>query len=167
MTQQNSPRATTSVELVGERVTRVGPDEFAGLPTARRTVEIVCASGSRHRSTWGGVAIPDLLSLGDAPSATTHLVFEARDGHAACVGVEGTAAGLLAFSRDGRPLAEDHAYENRFVSPDVDGARTVKGVERIEAVVLAPGERPEEFEALTTETPEMGSSRIGGSGMDG
>ena len=149
------PRAGAAIELVGERSVQVGPREFETLPTEHRTVEIACASGSRHASTWGGVSIPDLLSVGAVPSATTHLVVEATDGHAACIGVEDAVEGLLALSRDGRPLAEDHPYDNRFVSPDVDGVRAVKGVARIEAVALAPDERPGDFETITTESPEM------------
>lgn len=149
------PPADVSIELVGERRTRVDAGDLADLPFERRTVEIACASGSRYVSTWGGVAIPDLLSVGTVPPATTHLVIEATDGHTACVGVEEAVDGVFAWSCDGRPLGEDHSYANRFVSPAVDGVRTVKGVCRIEAVALSPDDRPGDFETRATETPDL------------
>lgn len=153
--ERTRPPADASVELVGERRTRVDAGDLADLPFERRAVEIACASGSRYVSTWVGVAIPDLLSVGTVPPATTHLVFESPDGHAACVGVEEAVEGLLAWSCDGRPLADDHSYANRFVSPAVAGVRTVKGVCRIEAVALSPDDRPGDFETRATETPDL------------
>lgn len=148
------PPADASVELVGDRRTRFGAGDLDDLPFERRAVEITCASGSRYVSTWGGVAIPDLLSVGTVPPSTTHLVVESSDGHAACVGVEEAFEGLLAWSCDDRPLADDHSYANRFVSPAVAGVRTVKGVCRIEAVALSPADRPGDFETRATETPD-------------
>lgn len=153
--EHTRPPADAAVELVGEHRTRVGAEDLAALPNQCRTVEIACASGSRHVSNWGGVAIPDLLSAGEVPAATTHLVIESTDGHTVCVGVEGAVAGLLAWARDGRPLVDEYPYANRFVSPDVDGARTVKAVRRIETIALSADERPGDFETLATETPEM------------
>lgn len=149
------PHRNAGFELVGEHASRFDADDLGELPFRRRSVEIVCSSGSRHVSAWGGVPIADLLASGEVPLKTTHLVIESSDGFTACVGVDAAAEGLLAWSRDGSPLGEDHPYANRFVSPAVDGAKTIKGVERLQAIALSPNEEPEDYESLSTESPEM------------
>ncbi len=157
MPEHPNPPASATLELVGERRTRVDAGDLADLPFRRRTVELVCATGRRDAATWGGVPVPDLLAVGDAPQATTHLVIGTPEGYNACVGVEAALDGLLAWSKDGRPLVETEPYATRFVSPGVDGARFVKGVSRIEAVALSADEDPADYESIDTESPDVGA----------
>ena len=163
------PPSAAELDLVGQRRTRVDADDLASLPVRRRTVEMVCSTGRRDAATWGGAPLPDLLSLGTLPPTTTHLVVGTGDGYAACVGVEAALSGLLAWTREGRLLAEATPYVTRFVAPGVDGVRFVKGVARIEAVALSAGEDPADYESLDTDSPDFEAAEASGgaTGVDG
>ncbi|MBP27028.1 MAG: hypothetical protein CMJ63_02255 [Planctomycetaceae bacterium] len=55
---------------------------------------------------------------------------------------------VVAYARDGTPIGEEHDYETRFIAPDVDGSRTVKGVRAVEALALDPATDPESLEDI-------------------
>ncbi|WP_239524498.1 molybdopterin-dependent oxidoreductase [Halogeometricum borinquense] len=150
------PAAGWEIELVGERrrtVTSTDADEMAW---TTKHVCVECASGERYDATWSGVAVGDVLELASAAPETTHLVFESDSGYAACVPLRDALGGLVAVERDGERLGDSEPYATRFVAPDVDGARFVKGVSRIRAVVLTPDEDATEYEALELDGPEYG-----------
>ncbi|MFU8869396.1 molybdopterin-dependent oxidoreductase [Natronococcus sp.] len=134
------------IRLVGTREMLLDGDDFAALEHRSREIEIVCATGDRFTERWRGVPIPALLESAAAPPETTHLLVDSRDGLRACVAVEDALEGLLAVAKGGRQLSETADYATRFVAPGVDGVRTVKGVARVEAATLAPGEDPESYE---------------------
>ncbi|AGB39090.1 molybdopterin-dependent oxidoreductase [Natronococcus occultus] len=134
------------IRLVGSRDRRLEATDFAALERASREIEIVCATGDRFTARWSGVPIPSLLEIVAAPPETTHLLVDSRDGLRACVSVEDALEGLLAVTKDGRPLSESDDCATRFVAPGIDGVRTVKGVARIETTTLAPGVDPEDRE---------------------
>ena len=142
------PQLSGPITIVGEEAVTATADDFASLPSAERDVRIDCNSGDHYTATWRGVSLADTLELAAIPGETTHVVVASSDGYRVCIDVETAADALLAFFQDGRPLAAAEAYESRFVSDGVDGPRTAKDVERIEAVTLEPGEDPEAYENL-------------------
>lgn len=152
--EHETPPTDVTIELDDENRTEVDADDLAELPFRRRSVEFVCTTGRRETATWGGAPFADLLSFGEVPPATTHLVIETADGYAACVEVEAVLDGLLAWSRDGRRIADENPYATRFVSPAVDGVRFVKGVARVEPVTLSRDEDPADYETVGSESSD-------------
>lgn len=138
---------------------RAGPDllsEFAdeprsgddagsrsGLDAARErhgTVEVTCryrcATGTVFGGDWRGVPVAPLLDR--APPETTHLRVESADGYRAHVPVTDALDAVVATER------LDGAAEGlpRFVAPDLDSTRTVRGVSSLVPVALPPDADP-------------------------
>ncbi|POG53987.1 molybdopterin-dependent oxidoreductase [Haloferax marisrubri] len=128
-------------------VTLSGP-ELRGLPAEDRTVTVACASGTRHTATWTGVPVLDLFEAAGLDDETTHLVVESTDGYRVCIDVYAALDAVVSYTRDGTPIGEEHDYETRFIAPDVDGSRTVKGVRAVEARALDPATDPESLEDI-------------------
>ncbi|SFR69323.1 Oxidoreductase molybdopterin binding domain-containing protein [Halogeometricum rufum] len=149
-----APTADWGITVVGERQHTVRADDVTEATLTTGRVRVSCASGDRYDATWRGVGVGDLLDGASPPAETTHLVFESDSGYAACVPVGDAIGGLVAVERDGEALAEDESYATRFVAPGVDGARFVKGVERIRALSLPPEADPTEYENLDLDSPE-------------
>ena len=129
----------------------MGGDALSAFPIETQTITVECASGTRHTATWAGIPVFELLSAADVPGETTHVVVESDDGYRMCVDIYAALDGVLALFRDGTPISEEHPYETRFIAPDIDGARTVKAVTRLEARHLSPGTDPESVEQLSRE----------------
>ncbi|MFB6125303.1 MAG: molybdopterin-dependent oxidoreductase [Halanaeroarchaeum sp.] len=134
------------IEVVGRRRVVLGEGTIPAFDADSRDVEIVCATGNRYDADWWGVPIVGLLDAADAPEDTTHVVVESADGYRVAVSIVESVDGLLAFRKDGRPIGESNPYTNRFVAPDIEGARDVKGVRRIEFHSLAPADDPDSLE---------------------
>ena len=101
-----------------------------------------CVSGEEIGDRWRGVPVSALLDAVSIPAATTHVVVEAADGFRGCFPLRDALDGVLAVAdEDGRLESAP-----RFVSPGIDGPRTVKTVERLESVALDPEESPEAYE---------------------
>jgi len=149
-----APTADWGITVVGERQHTVRADDVTEATLTTGRVRVSCASGDRYDATWRGVGVGDLLDGASPPAETTHLVFESDSGYAACVPVGDALGGLVAVERDGEALAEGESYATRFVAPGVDGARFVKGVERIRALSLPPEADPTEYENLDLDSPE-------------
>jgi hypothetical protein len=126
-----------TVELVGETATTVTLP--GSLPVVDRQVAFECASGETIERSYRGVPVRAVLSWVDLPGETTHLLVGARDGHVACVSVPDALDGVLALDGSGGP---------RLVAPGILGPRAIKRVERLEAVVLAGDEDPEDLERV-------------------
>ncbi|QOS13768.1 molybdopterin-binding domain protein (plasmid) [Haloferax gibbonsii] len=123
--------------------------ELLDFPAEDRTVTVACASGTRHTATWTGIPIFDLFADVGLDDETTHLVVESADGYRVCIDVYDALDAVLAYSRDGTPIGEEHGYETRFIAPDIDGSRTVKGVRAVEARALDPSTDPESLEDIS------------------
>ncbi|MFW6385370.1 MAG: molybdopterin-dependent oxidoreductase, partial [Halodesulfurarchaeum sp.] len=67
---------------------------------------------------------------------------------------------LVAYLKDGRPIAADHDYPNRFVSPSLDGTRDVKGVSRIDHRALEPGDDPASLEDTAPDGDRFEATRF-------
>ncbi len=148
MTGSNEPVLSSPITVVGDDEVTVTGDDLAALPSRERAVRIDCNSGDHYTAVWRGVEVSALLELASVPGDTTHLLVESEDGYRVCVDVETALDALLAFFRDGRPLAEVADHESRFVAAGVDGPRTTKDVATLEAVALSPAEDPERLEEL-------------------
>lgn len=107
--------------------------------------EFRCASGERFRGRWRGPRLGPLLEDAGVAGDVTHVGVVAGE-YAACVPVRLAVDAVLTLERDGDPL--DPGVTPRFVHPDIDSARAVKGVERVETVRLGPGTDRSEHESL-------------------
>ncbi|MFW5918575.1 MAG: molybdopterin-dependent oxidoreductase [archaeon] len=141
-------RVAEPVTVVGERELRLTAETVEPFETTARTIEVVCATGNRYVAEWRGIGIGDLCDAVDAPLEITHLVVESRDGYRIAVPILDGVDGVLAFEKDGRPVGETNPYHNRFVAPDVEGERDVKGVSRIEFHALDPDDDPDALEQV-------------------
>lgn len=143
------PSLSSPIQVVGEDATTVDTEHLAALPMREREYEIVCSTGDRYTEPWYGVPVPAVLEAAPTsmPLETTHLLVDSDDGHRACVDVATALEGLLAVGKRGEALADAAGHDTRFVAA-VEGPRTVKGVTRLEAAVLEPGEDPEAYEEL-------------------
>jgi len=144
MGRSESPPAGRTVTL-GDDEHGVAVD-VADAPERTVTDSFLCASGERWRGEWRGVPVEWLLERAPEGGEATHLRVHGAGGHVACVSLADALGGVLAVERgDGALSASDRP---RFVAPGVVAARTVKAVDRLEPVELAPGEDPEAYEAL-------------------
>lgn len=143
---------TRGVLVSGDREFRLPREseslESFALETAAYTID--CSSGDRERSEWRGIPLGDLLERTTPAADATHLLVTGADGYRICLPLVDTLEALLAVERCDRP---DDGSIPRFIGPGVEGTRSVKRVERLETVALAPGENPSEYEAL----PELDS----------
>ncbi|WP_276259545.1 molybdopterin-dependent oxidoreductase [Haloglomus litoreum] len=137
--------------LVADRdgsTTRLDYRRLLGQRFESRSCEYRCGSGDRWGGWWRGVPVGRLLDLADVDGTATHLVVASGGGdYTACVPLRVALDGVLALERDGDrlPLGE---RAPRLVAPDLDSIRTVKGVERVRAVRLAPDEDRDERESF-------------------
>lgn len=114
-----------------------------------RTVEFRCLSGRLIRGTWRGLPLRNVIRQAAVPDETTHLVFEAVDGHTACVEVAATTSAFLALTAVNGPGDGDALP--RVVGPELDGPRAVKRVARIEPKRIAPEVDPREYDSFDLE----------------
>ncbi|MFB6081397.1 MAG: molybdopterin-dependent oxidoreductase [Halanaeroarchaeum sp.] len=147
------------VVVEGAETLRIDGGTVDDLPRESITTEIVCATGDRYEATWSGLAMDSLLDAVSAAADTTHVVLTSADGYRVAVPVRMALGGLLALRKDGVPLCRDHPYSNRFVAPDVEGARDVKGVRRIECHALAAGDDPDALEVVEPDDDRFAADR--------
>lgn len=144
------------IEIVARDRHIFGVADRHALPRAEQTCSVECASGERTTACWTGVPVAELLSRVDAPPETTHLRLDSDDGYRVCVSIHDALDGLVAYARDGEPLAERSPYRTRFVASGVDGERLIKGIRRIETVALAADDDPEGLENVTLDDSRYG-----------
>ena len=147
------------ITVVGERTLRLDAETVEAFDAETRTVEVVCATGHRYTAEWTGISIGDLCEAVDASPETTHVVVESLDGYRIAIPILDGIAGVVAVTKDGRPVGETNPYPNRFVAPDVEGARDVKGVSRVEFHALAADEDPEDLEQVEPDDDRFESDR--------
>ena len=141
-------RSTWTIEVVGaEDMAVFDEDALRSLPTVEKSIAYDCASEGRRMARWVGVPIIDLLEAAGVDGEVTHLGLSARDGHGAVVAVEEAVAGLIALEAfAGSDSTADWTPDGcpRLVAPGLSAARTVKGVQRIDAMQSEPDEEPAE-----------------------
>lgn len=136
------------------------PSAISEFPPETKTMTVVCETGSRHTADWTGVAVARLLEAAGVPAETTHLIVTSTDGYRVAVPVRRGIDALVAYAKDGRPIAADHDYSNRFVSPSLDGTRDVKGVCRIDHRALEPGDDPTSIEERSPDGDRFRAERF-------
>lgn len=148
------------VTVTGDSSFEVTPERVEDFAIQTETVTVVCASGNRHTAEWTGLAVVDLLEAAEAPASTTHIVVESDDKYRVAIPVAEAIEGLLAYTKDDVAIGENHAYANRLVSPNTEGARDIKGVSRIEPTTLDPEENPEDLENLFPDGERFTANRF-------
>ncbi|MFB6134840.1 MAG: molybdopterin-dependent oxidoreductase [Halanaeroarchaeum sp.] len=136
------------IRVIGREEVHLDADALRGFSVDRRSVEVVCATGSRYTSSWEGIGVTDLLDVASAPAETTHLLVASRDGYRIAIPLLDGFDGLLAIWKDGEPIGSSLPYHTRFVAPDIEGARDVKGVRTIRFLALDPEDDPESHEQI-------------------
>ena len=146
--------------MSGDTVTVAGDRELTLRDTAavrerfgweRRTVTIDCHSGHSIEGVWRGVPVAPAVEAAGFPAKTTHLWATAHDGHQVCVPIRTALGGLLGFVCEAlddprEDKGGDTAETPRLVAPDIDSARAVRGLARVEPAALPPGEGPRAHE---------------------
>lgn len=132
-----------TVEFVGSATTTVEIPN--GIPVVEHRIGFECSSGEWIERDYRGVRVDRVLEAVPVPEETTHLVVSADDGHVACPAIWDALDGLLATGERRSP---------RFVAPGIAGPRAIKGVERIEAIVLASEAEPESLERIPPDAEE-------------
>lgn len=152
MSDSNTLIITTELTVTGDTTETLTPAALESLPVETLEARINCASGNGYSASWEGIPLLEILDHTAAPE-TTHVLLTSADDYRVCIDIETASTGLLAFARDGDAFAanDDVDYDSRFVAVELDGARTTKDVAVIEAVTLAPDERPEEYEQRSLE----------------
>lgn len=129
-----------------DRTVHLDLGEFERVTRAHR---FRCTSGDRFGGEWTGVPVETVLASVSLPGDTTHLVVAGADGFQVCVPVLAALDGLFAVEESGADSDRERRPDApRFVSPGVDGPRTVQRVVRLEARRLGPGESADEFESM-------------------
>jgi len=135
----------THVTVEGDDAVRVPvplPEDH-GYETVAVEETFRCSTGTPISEGWTGLSVGALLFAADVPGETTHVQVEGADGFTVCVPVGAALDGVLAF--DDREVIES---DPRFAAPGISGTRTVKGVRRLNPVVLDPDDHPERWEDL-------------------
>lgn len=118
--------------------------ESESLETATYTID--CATGDRETGEWRGLPLETVLERADSGPDATHLLVTGRDGYRVCLPLVAALDALVALERRGRSSADADALP-RFVGAGLEGARSVRGVARLDTVALGPEEDPEVYEA--------------------
>ena len=137
--------ANVRVALRGEDLkTRVvGFGDLVQLMSTGITVDLVCQIFNWHESvTWNGFRVSDLLNAyGVETSEAGYLVFRSADGQyfeSLSVDEARDPRVLLAYGMNGGSLPHEYGGPLRLVVPFLQGYKSVKWVERIEAYPKDP-----------------------------
>jgi DMSO/TMAO reductase YedYZ molybdopterin-dependent catalytic subunit len=119
-----------------ERELELSLDEVRALPQHTATLPIACVEGWSASATWTGVRLRDVLELAGAdPDRPIFLQsLQARSLYRSSVVPANIAADrdtLLALEVNGEPLALDHGYPCRLISPNRPGVLQTKWVDRV------------------------------------
>ena len=135
-------RSSLVVTVTGSEDGDIVECDLSDFDAVTRDWRFRCVSGEEIGDRWRGVPVAALLEAVSMPEETTHVVVEAADGFRGCFPLVDAMDGVLAVGDDDGRLES----APRYVSPGVEGPKTVKGVERLEPVVLDPEESPAAYE---------------------
>ena len=121
--------------------------DLNGFAMTTRWITYECSSGDRITGRWRGIILECVLDELALPDNTTHLLVEASDGHKTCLDIHSAYDALLAFERLDRNEPHDAGFP-RLLPSGLEGPRSLKWVDRIRPLHLAPGDRPEAYEPL-------------------
>jgi DMSO/TMAO reductase YedYZ molybdopterin-dependent catalytic subunit len=95
-------------------------EELAALGEGEHVVDVHCVWGwSKPRVPWMGVPLATVLDLAvpDCGGETYVIVHSASGTYSSCLPIADAARGILAWARDGAPLAPEHGGPLRYVGP--------------------------------------------------
>jgi methionine sulfoxide reductase catalytic subunit len=122
--------------------------EFSALPQTGEKDDFLCVEGWGVKGVeWTGVRVREVLDRAGLDPSATHLVFLSSDLEyydALTVAQARTDDVLLAHELNGEPLAFEHGWPVRLVTPGLYGYKYVKWVMRIDAVA-EPDKSPEGY----------------------
>ena len=137
--------ACVQMSLRGEdlKSRTIGFDDLLDLPAHEVTADIVCQIFNWHESvTWKGFLVSDVLdAFGFEASPAGYLVFRSADGdyfETLSVDDARDSRVMLAYGMNGEPLPHRFGGPLRLVVPFLQGYKSVKWVERIEAYPRDP-----------------------------
>ncbi|KAB1190791.1 molybdopterin-dependent oxidoreductase [Haloferax sp. MBLA0078] len=144
---------TFEITVDGDTQVLLTQEDFNAFPTVERECTVVCDTGKKTTATWSGVSVSTLLEQAGTPPEATHVRVTSDDGYGVCVDVVTALDSFIATARDNNSLANDGGYATRFLGPNMDGKRMVKGATRIETLELEPGADPADFESRLLDDP--------------
>ena len=105
--------------------------ELHDMPTTKLTYDIHCVTKwSKLDTEWEGVAVADLVSQLEVPSAATHVLMTAEQGFTANLPLEDflRPENLFAWRFDGEALDIEHGWPLRLVVPHLYFWKSVKWI---------------------------------------
>ncbi len=108
-----------------------GLAELHDMPTTKLTYDIHCVTKwSKLDTEWEGVAVADLVSQLEVPSAATHVLMTAEQGFTANLPLEDflRPENLFAWRFDGEALDIEHGWPLRLVVPHLYFWKSVKWI---------------------------------------
>ncbi len=114
-------------------------DELAAMPQTNCRLPIACVEGWSQEADWSGVVLSALIqSVGGSPDSDVRLISLEPPGPYSRTTVPARHARdsqtLVALKLNGEPLALDHGYPARLISPSRPGVLQTKWLTRIEVV---------------------------------
>lgn len=114
-------------------------DDLAAMPQTECRLPIACVEGWSREADWSGVVLSTLIqSVGGSPDSDVRLISLEPPGPYSRTTVPARHARdsqtLVALRLNGEPLALDHGYPARLISPSRPGVLQTKWLTRIEVV---------------------------------
>lgn len=124
----------------GQTTTEFTLDELAAMPQVTHRLPIACVEGWSASADWTGVQLSKLVeAVGASPDSDVRMVSLEPPGPYSRTVVPARFARdpqtLIAMQINGEPLAPDHGYPCRLISPSRPGVLQTKWLSRIEVVV--------------------------------
>lgn len=123
---------------VGQEL-RLSLADLQNLPQRESEIAITCVEGWSAGARWGGVRLRDVLALagaGQGAEVVVHSLQQRGSYRSSRLNVPHAQHPdtLLALRVNGEPLALDHGYPCRLISPNRPGVQQTKWISRLEVV---------------------------------
>lgn len=127
------------LEIAGPNALSLSLADLQAMPQHSSMLPISCVEGWSANAHWRGVRMRDLLDLAGAPhDAEVRLVSLQQEGNYRTSHVRSNVARsprtLIALELNGEPLALDHGFPARLISPNRPGVLQTKWLSRMEIV---------------------------------
>ena len=123
------------VDGLVDRPLRLSYAELQQLPRTELQADIHCVTRwSLLDSTWGGIAISELLKLVRVDPAATHVLVHAEQGYTTNLSLDDflRPENLLVDTRNGEPIGPEHGWPLRLFVPHLYFWKSAKWVRRLE-----------------------------------
>ena len=123
------------VDGLVDRPLRLSYAELQQLPRTELQADIHCVTRwSLLDSTWGGIAISELLKLVRVDPAATHVLVHAEQGYTTNLSLDDflRPENMLVDTRNGEPIGPEHGWPLRLFVPHLYFWKSAKWVRRLE-----------------------------------